>query len=339
MDWPQGNEVQVVVITEGNNMFGCKIMSCDSSVTVHPQEQWKQFFMTGAKLVLKSFRTAWCENEVHIYLDMFSKIFPCPSKCRGEMKVAELFAGLGGWSNAGKELGLQTSIYVDSCKVTAEACAKTHKCEVMTAEDYIAAVIQGDQPETVVLWADVTEGSTWMAMTMANVGYVLGSPPCQPWSGAGRTKGLLCDDGLAFQKILLWGAKVMVLVMVLENVSNIVKHPDYQDLLKEAALHGMRLIMADCFEISRCSPVQRERWLGTFVHSSFQVLDDNVRQAKEVSLASDSFVVDHVRPCLLHVKGFHVNMTESERQALIVDEDAHLGSSVIHTLRLGGLPT
>eukprot|EP00438_Fugacium_kawagutii_P014142 Skav221297 [mRNA] locus=scaffold1920:293158:299702:- [translate_table: standard] len=321
MNW-QENEVQVVVTAVGTSRCSCVIEACNSTVTVHPLTEWMPYFVTGANLLLKGIRTAWCEDEVHIYLDPFSKIFPFPSAKRGVMQVAEIFAGLGGWSNAGKVMGVHTAIYVEACEVTARACAKTHQCQMMTATEYIDLLVKGNQPVTVVLHADVKDDDTWMAMAMANVGYIAGSPPCQPWSGTGRTKGLFAEDGQVFAHVLQRGAKGKILVMILENVSHITKHPDYKELLKNAAMQGMRMIMADNHEISKWSPVKRERWLGTFVHSSVPVVDDNVVRARSITVANESFHVDQASPSLCQVNGVHVNMSASERAELCVDDEA-----------------
>eukprot|EP00438_Fugacium_kawagutii_P000335 Skav225770 [mRNA] locus=scaffold3092:149125:150405:+ [translate_table: standard] len=321
MDWPSDNEVQVVVTAVGTMKCKCVIQPCNSLVTVHPPQGWMDFFVTGSRLLLKNFRTTWCEDEVQLYLDPLSKIFPCPSNKRGPMQVAELFAGLGGWSNAGRFLGMHTAIFVEKCEITAEACARTHKCKVMKPNDYIELVTKGEQPSMVVLHADVTDDDTWMALTMTNVAYVLGSPPCQPWSGSGRTKGLSAPEGQVFSHILTRGAKLAILVMVMENVPNITKHSDYKTLVKNATMQGMRLLVADNHEIAKMSPVRRDRWLGTFVHSSVLVHDDDVIRAKNITLANESFQVGHVSPSLGQVHGVHVNMTELERKALMVDDE------------------
>eukprot|EP00438_Fugacium_kawagutii_P013471 Skav220350 [mRNA] locus=scaffold4342:53933:58204:- [translate_table: standard] len=256
-------------------------------------------------------------------------IFPFPSAKRGTMQVAELFAGIGGWSNAGQHLGLQTAIFVESCGITAEACARTHRCKVMSAKEYITSLCFGTAPDQVVLKADVNDDETWMALTMANVAYILGSPPCQPWSGSGRTKGLQSEDGQIFAKTLKKGAMMMIHVMVMENVSNITKHPDYKTLLKDAAMLGMKMIMADSYEISKVSPVRRDRWLGTFVHSFVPISDDNVVRARSISLANDVFHIIHSCPSLAQVECVHVNMSAKERTALVIDDIARemLGNS------------
>lgn len=322
MDWPNGKEVKVVITTEGSMRCGCRILPCNSVATVHPIEAWMPFFVSGARITLRNFRTAWCDEEVQIYLDEFSTFFPSASEKRGQLQVAELFAGLGGWSNAGREMGVQTAIFVEQCPMTAEACARTHNCGVMTANDYIQMLLENNAPEQAVLLADVESDVTWMALTMANVAYIMGSPPCQPWCGSGRTKGLLSDDGMVFQNTLTWGAKVEIRVMIIENVSNIAKHPDYKNLMMHAAMQGMQVVMADSHEIATCSPVRRDRWLATFVHSSVSLSDDQVARARSITLANDSFHVKSVSPSLSQIDGIHVNMSEQERNELRIDEDA-----------------
>ena len=137
-----------------------------------------------------------------------------------------------------------------------------------------------------VLADSVVNPIVWIAAGLANVGRVVGSPPCPPWSGAGSNKGLSCVDGLVFQSHLDWAAIMRVRLVVLENEPGLAKQADFKNMGRHAATKGLIMQLNGVFTCHQVLPVRRDRWLATFVHKDVAVDEDRVRIANAISFAS-----------------------------------------------------
>lgn len=65
----------------------------------------------------------------------------------------------------------------------------------MKASEFVRQVLNGHEVFQCMLHDDVTNPDAWVATGLANAGFMLGSPPCQPWSTAGSAHGLQSQDG------------------------------------------------------------------------------------------------------------------------------------------------
>ena len=153
----------------------------------------------GLACPFENYQMLWYEGEIHFNATNWggggAQIFLHASEKRGVVRTIETFAGIGGWS------------------------------QVLSHFD--------DMP---MLWPNrgysVVNPMVWIAAGLANVGRVVGSPPCTPWSGAGSNKGLSCDDGLVFQSHLDWAAIKRMKLVVLENVPGLAKHADFKNMVR-----------------------------------------------------------------------------------------------------------
>ena len=138
----------------------------------------------------------------------------------------EMFAGIGGWGQAIRALLGQDhpilSIEVDF--EVAQALALTTDRTLLNIDQFI----QEPHVEDAVVVADIMDNRWWHTTLTAPFTSLGWSPPCQPWSKAG--KGLGLDH--PFGRLLIHSIGIMFLfgisVGAMENVPGLVNHPHWK---------------------------------------------------------------------------------------------------------------
>eukprot|EP00438_Fugacium_kawagutii_P004557 Skav202815 [mRNA] locus=scaffold3852:23087:27565:+ [translate_table: standard] len=314
---------QLAVVGIGTST--CKVRVAGSLGVLHLDSRWMGQLTVGMEIVIKQFRVSWYESEVHFHAHAHegAVVLLLANQARGEITAAEVFAGVAGWSPAIANAGVTTSLLVEKDELTAQCCAKTMKAPCMTAEEYIQCVLESrDVPPTVVLHDDISNAMVWVAMGLANVGMVVGSPPCPPWSGAAYGMGLGCEEGMLFLYTVLWAAEAMIPLVILENVGGLANHPDFQEIQKQALAKGLRLMLSGVFECQKILPLQRKRWLGTFVYKGVSLDDAKVQTANAISFVQSVFHHVARSPSIDVVDVTHIHMSEHEKHELQVSQDA-----------------
>eukprot|EP00438_Fugacium_kawagutii_P027680 Skav203054 [mRNA] locus=scaffold845:273263:274549:+ [translate_table: standard] len=291
---------------------------------LHTDRSWVNQIVVGIELTLDNYRISWYEGEFHIHAwrDEGAKIFLKPCLKRGRVNAAEVFAGLAGWTSVVEGAGFTTSLVVEKDLDTAQCAAQKLNAPMMSAEQYIHGVLNGVEYNTVVLCDDVTSASTWVAVGLANVGLVVGSPPCPPWSSAASARGLETEEGQSFLQFLQWNAHIGMPLVIVENVPGILKHPDFRSMVQQVEKQGLYLALSGVFNCKQILPLNRDRWLGTFVHNSVRLDAGRVQLANAISFVNRSFAAVSSSPSIDIVDVSHVNMSVEERQALTVQPHA-----------------
>ena len=323
MAWVSGEAV-VLHIGEiiDNHQVSATINECGTKVVLHLEEGWLKHIPIGSSIHIRNFRVTWKAEQTHVFAfySKGAKIFVHPHQQRGELRFAELFGGIGGWTNAGKLVHMPIALIVESDLCTATACSRSHNMELLKAHDYIEKVLaDGVVPKACVLHADLRDHDTWVAIALANVAYGVASPPCQPWSGAGESRGLLCEDGLVMKMLLWFCGIIKIHTITIENVPGFPKHSDFHTIIASAAMDGLTLCCHGTHGCHLVLPVQRERWLGIFVSSSVQISASSGGRAKAMSFAHPVFRDAVNSPTIGAADCIHTNMTWSERNDLILD--------------------
>eukprot|EP00438_Fugacium_kawagutii_P013237 Skav201223 [mRNA] locus=scaffold651:604664:609117:+ [translate_table: standard] len=311
----------------GVGISTCRVRVAGSEAVLHIDAKWGSQMMIGMELVVKQFRVSWYENEIHFHAHARegAVILLLANQARGEITAAEVFAGVAGWSPAVANAGVVTSLLIEKDELTAQCCAKTMKAPYMTAEEYVQKVLDRiELPPTVVLHDDITNAMVWVAMGLANVGMVVGSPPCPPWSGASYQygMGLGCEEGMCFLATVLWTAEAMIPLLILENVGGLISHPDFTEIQRQASSKGLQLMLSGVFECQKILPLQRKRWLGTFVYKGVALCDAKVQAANAISFVQSVFHPVARSPSIDVVDVTHIHMSDQERQELQVSQDA-----------------
>lgn len=307
----------MMVEGKGNNRCACKVTGIDT--VVHLSPSWMAQVVPGCWITIKDFRIEWHEEGVHWHPTEKSILILHPSPKRGDRFAAELFGGIGGWTDGSRYFDIRTALIVERDVKTAQACAAKYNIPCMKAKQFVDEVINGNHIPKCVLVDDVGSVDTWVAMGLANVDLIMGSPPCQPWSNAGVGRGLGCQDGKIFKDLIFWAALIGISWMLLENVPGLPKHSDYETLVSYAAVQGLRLAIQGVYQCSTIMPVKRERWLGTFVHSSVHIDAEKVKEAKALSFHCQSGVLS---PTVSQSDVIHCNMNQDERNQLQIPEMA-----------------
>eukprot|EP00435_Cladocopium_sp_Y103_P051720 s604_g16.t1 len=291
MDALTGNRIDVEVKDKVDFCSWKCIASSGAKVIVHVPETWGHFITKVSSMTLLDFEVSWHEDFLHIHVDPSAKgtILMHPSSSRGQVHLAELFGGLSGWSWAAREGGKDTLLIVEHDEEVAEACAKAHQCEVISAEACLERALRGELTRTTVVRACINDKRVWMSFGLLNVAHAMASPPCQPWSGSGSEQGLECSDGAIFSDLLKWAGRIRLISLMTENVPGICKHADFSKLLAGGSLEGMSLILSGVFSCQRILPVYRDRWLASFCHHSVYIEDSAVQAALQMSLADECF--------------------------------------------------
>lgn len=318
----------MALVSEGVRMTICTIgyKSCKINVggnngVAHFPESWCKLLVQGTDVVLSNVDVKWTEGEVHFHATRAdSKIYMCPSPARGEMTTVEVFSGLGGWTQAANAMGLEPVLLVDSNFLVASASAKKLGIECVTAKRYIELCLCNQQSSRYVIHDDACNPDTWVAFGLANAHIFLGSPPCPPWSTAGNAVGLQSDEGRAFRTVLRQAAKINMTMALVENVPGLPRHADYGDLIRDIESHGMKLVVHGAHACAKVLPVQRDRWLATFVHESVQVDRSLAYMANAISFADRAFAKVAICPTIKDADVMHVNMREDEKTDLMIPD-------------------
>ena len=131
------------------------------------------------------------------------------------------------------------------------------------------------------------------------------SPPCQPWSSAGKRSGLQVPDG----QVLLTAAKILsrhkVPIVLVEEVAGFKSHPDFVKVMATWTALGYQCVLEKSLQLSEVSSTCRKRLflvfrfapspdvtLPTFVDSSWRPL-------APPSVAQLDAFFEHVPPPLM----------------------------------------
>ena len=141
---------------------------------------------------LLEFSVSIHETKAHIYVcpEQGGRILVHPSANRGALRVVEAFGGMSGWGFAAKHFGANISAVIEKDVMTAKMCAQTLKTPFLSPQELMTHALQGNHDEVVVVNGCVADPLIWSALTFMNVAFAMASPPCPPWSGAGKERGL-----------------------------------------------------------------------------------------------------------------------------------------------------
>eukprot|EP00438_Fugacium_kawagutii_P024310 Skav232887 [mRNA] locus=scaffold5953:11724:16241:+ [translate_table: standard] len=296
----------------------CAMIAGNTPVVVHMSSQWCKQMVTGVQVTLSGFRVVWYEAELHFHCDESSLILFHPDARRGEKAMIEMFAGLAGWSNASGAMGKHVRMMVEKDLATARVCAQRFNIPMFTAEEFITAVLNGDVIDQCVLHDSVSNPRTWVAVGLINTNTVLASPPCQPWSGAGSSCGMMVEDGYLMTELLGWSGVLCIESVIIENVPGFRRHTDFAVVISEAQKDGMKLQLSEIIQCSGLLPVRRERWIGVFIHCTVPVQAGRVSLAAAVAFTDQSFKIIHKHPNIIDANVVHCNMSQAERDQLVI---------------------
>ena len=191
-------------------------------------------------------------------------------------RVAEIFAGgLGGWSMALNLLTQQAS----TSNSFAHTFAVEHDSELAFdfACNHGANIIRSVHDATDDQFSVfVGDASAWHVIgltseTRTNV--LCASPPCQPYSSAGKGRGLFAQEAWPFVE-WIWSLRLLQLPLaLLENVGGLIRHRHWS--IFSALIHqsGYDINITQLSPLSKCRPIHRTRFLAVLVNKRLGITD------------------------------------------------------------------
>ncbi len=201
-----------------------------------------------------------------------SVILPFPEQQFEEVRIVEFFSGgYGGWHAATKHLSFCTSapIKVVGIENDLTACrnyAISHQVPVFSAKQTLPHDLLHSCQSSCVIHADVFSKRWLPPITMWRPHVACISAPCQPWSEAGATKGLMAFDGLAFTEVLGHCRFFKPLFLLIEQVEGFIRHPHKQMIIKTCLASGFVHVWSRVIDIHAHCPTHRPRWIAMFRH-------------------------------------------------------------------------
>lgn len=181
------------------------------------------------------------------------------------------FAGsFGGWEQATKWLSQHGGTALFSRHVAVDSNEDVmHLWECQHAVKALSAPLPYSQPwisaDFVGILSSIAENSI-LTVCQGQVNLLeTMSPPCQPWSKAGKRQGLSCENGWAFISGLTHAFKLQACIVTAECADEIIHHHHFETLQHVAKLLGYRLVWSQVTPLHHISPMMRTRWLATWI--------------------------------------------------------------------------
>ena len=187
------------------------------------------------------------------------------------VQVVELFCGgFAGWSQAAwalTEAGSRVRVrwmldiddaYQQQLAVPHQGAQMVQGAESLAQTDWDAC--------PVVLFANFEHTWWFRAWTFAFPDLVVASPPCQPWSTAGRQTGLDSPDGRLLLRLAAVCGAVQVPVVCIEEVQGFRTHPDFGVVMRAWQEKGYTCVYEQALQLSEVAPTWRKRFFLIFCY-------------------------------------------------------------------------
>ena len=84
----------------------CRVSANGTTGMIRLKEPWCQQMCANTDIIVSRCDISWKDGEINFHADREdSRVFICPSGSRGKQHVVEIFAGLGGWTQAAQTMG------------------------------------------------------------------------------------------------------------------------------------------------------------------------------------------------------------------------------------------
>ena len=194
----------------------------------------------------------------------------------------ELYAGIGGWTFGADLVSPHQGrmFFVEQDRKVAQACAATHGVDVVDVQEAFSKFLDsGYVPKACVLLGNVEDDRLWMLLAICQVTYGFSSPPCQPWSTAGKQGGLSVKDGRSWAVMFRQAFDAGIVALICESVAGFPKHEHAKDLTAFAKSCEFQLQVCGVISTEHTLPIQRNRWLAVFM---CKTLDSKIDQANRM---------------------------------------------------------
>ena len=217
-----------------------------------------------------------------------------PVQTHEVLQVAEIFAGgFGGWSRA--IASLQTGgvrAHVSWLLEREPACiAPLRAMDSQVVEVSRPSDLQHDpQPvDSALLTVDFRDHWWRKAFHLRPIHVVCASPPCQPWSCAGKGEGLRSPDGIILLELAELFGVVDVPVLLMEQVEGFVRHQHFEVFCRAMKDVGMCCIWKASLQLGEISPAYRRRFFMVFLRDGTDLDQSLFKNCRWLSSGPPSF--------------------------------------------------
>lgn len=212
----------------------------------------------------------------HVTADSFpTTLVGVHAKREDVLKTIDLFAGLTNWSMTAKAMGLHPCVSIEKDEQIGEVGAMNLKTPFWTADDFVKHW-ENDFGKTyhhvdIMLLADVQNEFIREPLSHYRSGMLVGSPPCPPWSRLSSMLGLADSRGRLIMTVADIAQFLGSRIVALENVANILNHPDWKAVVEHFHHRGYALIFSGADPLDGFLPVKRTRASLIFARYDFPV--------------------------------------------------------------------
>eukprot|EP00438_Fugacium_kawagutii_P027149 Skav201185 [mRNA] locus=scaffold2736:225193:229740:+ [translate_table: standard] len=276
----RGDHVELQVVENNGQVLGVPIhpsVPCDKMLCDFPS-WFGRYLRVGKRMTICNFIVD-AGSDAPILRAKDGSLMPILHPEREFCRIAQALAGLGGWSFGLDLCRAATDMMVEVDGQTARAAADTHRCLLLTIDEALSMLKQGDLPTPFVLLADIKDHRVWVIAGLLNVGWWTASPPCPPWCSAATQLGLDSEEGEVFLHFISALGIGRAFGALLENVPGLPKHDHYPVLRSAFQECGLNLVVADSKPVLPVLPVQRKRWLAACIRHDLEIDQDRLRMA------------------------------------------------------------
>lgn len=235
--------------------------------------------------------------------------------------IGEAFAGVGGWHFGLSHLGGKPIYAVEKDYDTAKAYALTHEFALMNVEEAMSSMKQGMLPKFLMVAGNIEDPRIWMIASHYEIDTWVGSPPCQPWTGAAFQTGMSVHDGCLLPNFIEMAAFTGAITVMVENVARVVRHEHYRVIRKIARESGLPLMLGNVDSCDPLLPVKRRRWMAVFHRNAIDIDPARINLADHMKWPNE--IPDIGKQTSLEVAdAFHVNISEGEWTKLSIPEES-----------------
>ena len=185
--------------------------------------------------------------------------------------MVHLFAGgYGGWTSALRYY--QPKIYPNVRSISVEIDRKlafqhalTHNESFSPSDVKLPLGLLDKLSGNVMVCADVASSGWQLILTGASSKLWTLSPPCQPWSSAGRAQGLEDARAQSLPKAFAAARFHQPPLLLFENVKGFRQHPQYPVFGQLLSWAGYQIFHENVIELAEICPIRRPRYLAILV--------------------------------------------------------------------------
>eukprot|EP00438_Fugacium_kawagutii_P030433 Skav216218 [mRNA] locus=scaffold238:327181:331866:- [translate_table: standard] len=242
-----------------------------------------QYIDVGRTFTILDFKMV---GNSHVLEGKGAKLFPILHPIDSAKGVAEAFGGLGGWTLGAKLNGTHVSLIVEADPNVAEAASRSLGIPCYSVDVMMDMALNMSLPDEAIVISDVLDPKIWVLAGLMNIACWLSSPPCPPWSGASRVRGLFATEGQTLVKFIYLLGISKCRCVNMENVPGLPKHIHYA--LVKVALYeaGLEIAVSSVDRLTPLLPATRPRWLATFVRSGMQFPANVVQRVRSLGIPS-----------------------------------------------------